>query len=110
MFQFQGSLDCDWKQRRKESSTIAAAASCTRGLMSSRSRLHACIHASLLILSMPPRRQVVLAGSAAASCAELLEPAALNPGHDPAVQNTQDMCITEQGDVVPLTTGRWTAA
>ena len=39
MFQFQGSLDCDWKQRRKESSTMAAAASWTKELMSKRSLL-----------------------------------------------------------------------
>ena len=50
MFQFQGSLLWLWKQRRKESSTMAAAASCTSGLMSSRSRLfrrpdsHHCVH------------------------------------------------------------------
>ena len=39
IFQFQGSLDCDWKQRRNESSTMAAAASCTKELISSRSLL-----------------------------------------------------------------------
>lgn len=39
MFQFQGSLDWPWKHRRKESSTMAAAASCTKELISNRSRL-----------------------------------------------------------------------
>ena len=38
-FQFQGSEGASWKQRRKESSTTADAASCSSGLMSSSSCL-----------------------------------------------------------------------
>ena len=38
-FQFHGSSEADWKQRRKESSTIAEAASVNKLLMSSKSAL-----------------------------------------------------------------------
>ncbi len=38
-FQFHGSSEADWKQRRKESSTMAEAASVNKLLMSSKSAL-----------------------------------------------------------------------
>ena len=52
-FQFQGASDADWKQRRKESSTIADAASVKRLLMSSRSALQC--HGALEIHSSQTR-------------------------------------------------------
>ena len=72
MFQFQGSLDWPWKQRRKESSTIAAAASCTKELISNRSRLCATrnpsSHASLGCNHSPFRQDAAVASANHIAC------------------------------------------
>ena len=44
-FQFQGSVEAPWKQRRKLSSTMAEPASCSRGEMS---RI-VCLHQRLMV-------------------------------------------------------------
>lgn len=51
-FQFHGSSEADWKQRRKESSTIAEAASVNKLLMSSKSALQVSLFCSTMALDM----------------------------------------------------------
>ncbi len=49
-FQFHGSSEADWKQRRKESSTMAEAASVNKLLMSSKSALQVTLFCNTMAL------------------------------------------------------------